>query len=61
MLKAITNYLHKITFGNTEAQPHYQWPKHFNLKIEEGFLLVSLPFTFLHHQCWKKWAYYKCM
>jgi len=32
MLKAITTYLHKITFGNTEAQQHEQFPKHFNKK-----------------------------
>jgi len=39
MLKAITKYLHKIIFGNTGAPQHYQWPKHFNLKLEEGFLV----------------------
>jgi len=53
MFKAITEYLHKISFGNTGAQQQYQWPKYFNLKIEEGFLLVSIPFTLLHYQCWK--------
>jgi len=37
MLKAIITHLHKITFGNTGAQPHDQWSKHFNLKMEKGF------------------------
>jgi len=29
MLKAIINYLHKITFGNTGTQTHDQCPKYF--------------------------------
>jgi len=39
MFKAIIKYWHNIIFGNTGTQQHYQWPKHFNLKIEEGFFV----------------------
>jgi len=39
MLKAITKDLHKISFGNTGAQPHDQYPKYFNKKYKILLLL----------------------
>jgi len=37
MLKAITTYLHKITFGNRVAQPHDQFPNPFKKYITYYF------------------------